>query len=249
MEKAKELTSVIHGHLDVSAALEKAQVKSKVLKPLQVVMHSETRWNSLDDLIDRLLVLYPHIKTVALKGVLDAHLKPDEFLNDAEIGMLKKYHELLLPLKIASNTLEGASYPTLCLVAPLLYPIMLNLARSPADGDEGPASRHLREALYAEMTERFGALYDGTANMYLCATAVNPKYATFSWMTDRDAAAALLDEVWRMINAEAVSFIDGESMPLEDYEIEKYVSSRLFQDSLPQQSAGSNLFAISTCCL
>lgn len=61
-------------------------------------------------------------------------------------------------------------------------------------------------------------------NLYLCATALNPKYALLDWMPN---SRALLDSVWHMIYDEAVELINPEMLP-EAFEEEKCVRPSLF---------------------
>lgn len=95
--------SIVH-HFSKSpgdVAILKKELASNGKKPKKLIMDSKTRWNSTLKMIERFRELYPTLKSLASKQLLDDTIATTiTSLNDASLSTsLQNIMDLLLPLK------------------------------------------------------------------------------------------------------------------------------------------------------
>src|SRR5690606_29632721 len=89
--------------------------KEKKFVPLSLIHDGDTRWNSTHDMISRLLETRTPLNLAIIKRC------PDLMLSAPTCEDLKEVNEILQPFKRVTQKLSGERYPTLSLVAPLIF--------------------------------------------------------------------------------------------------------------------------------
>lgn len=164
-----------------NVAPRKEDLEDQRIPALKLIMEVATRWSSTLHMIERALVLRPHLDEVLLMANKKTHR--DLMLFDNEWTILTECARLLRPFAEVVQMLEGQKYVTLSLV----WPCISLLKEFLSDGEIGeerldwtqftPETNALRAALLREISapDRFA----NPDKLSKVATLLDPRYLLY----------------------------------------------------------------------
>jgi len=145
------------------------------LKPLQVVKRTATRWNSLFDMLDRFLSVYPGLCVLAAKGSFESCASFIAMPSDGEHLALQRLVEVLRPIKIVSKVLQTTTN-AMAFLPHITMDLYEQLASQPHELNTIVA---FKVALRQQLTSRLSKHYSDATQPSLLAAMLHPCTAPF----------------------------------------------------------------------
>jgi len=169
-----------------AAALMKA-LNRPLLRPLKVVQHNATRWNSKARMLVRYVRLHRFITEAFARDSNTTDDQRDSLLSDSEVEFLKSSIAPLLTILRATDVFQRENEPTLGDVLPWMW--LLQKQLSPEDGDL-PMVLAVKEVLLKDVQARFKKMLEP-------ATLVRGEMAGEPWLNSVLMVCTLLTPTWK----------------------------------------------------
>ena len=186
LNKCKRLVSTIrHSEVFVRRLKEKQNELNLEIKH-KLVQSVDTRWNSIVDMIDSILINQDPIVSMSFEP-RSASLK-ENVLTQAEFAILRDLSALLQPLKVLTYIFSGSLYSTL----PHLYPSIYNLINNDLNALEIETHQvqELKVELADSLNKRFKYMFNN--DLFIAATFLSYKYKNFHFVEDVNTREELI---------------------------------------------------------
>lgn len=159
IKKARKLVKYFHRSPKQTQRLCDFRKFLKRDKELGLLIDVKTRWNSTIAMIQRLLILYNDIfllrknleESIVKDDLKDGKELESYLLENDELNCLEEILNILNPLKLASEILEGSLYPTISLLSPIiaqLFDIFHNV--------KSEKMKPIQDAVCNDLNQRWG---------------------------------------------------------------------------------------------
>lgn len=180
-------------HRSVRAA-EILQDKQKQLAlPIhKLIQDVSTRWNSTQNMLERVLEQQPAISA----ALMSRDLRRGEEVNtlkDKDFCDVEDIVKLMAPVKLVTTSMCEDKRPTLSMISPVRAKLKKNFE---ASDEDSVVIREMKQAFRNDLEKR----YTGLDDLFYTAAALDPRFKSLPFLTDHDA-----ERTFTSITAEATS--------------------------------------------
>ena len=129
--------------------LNKGKPKGK--GPEKLLIDVSTRWNSSFEMLERFMKMEPAVVATLMTKEVRKDIKDVNSLSDTDLSNLEAALGVLQPMKMITIAMSGCSSPTISLILPFKYQLLLSME---TQQDDSPFVMDIKDAIRKDLRPR-----------------------------------------------------------------------------------------------